>query len=178
MRRLKPNRPGVILAVLVGFVALTAGASAATTYIITSKDQIAPQVRKQLEKAGPRGPRGASGIRGKTGATGSKGAIGLTGATGPTGATGAAGTLGTFSTSDVTDEQGQTSIPANQAGTVDVTCSDGAAVGGGYTDLDDPSTPPVILSDGPEANNVWQVTFQNMLGTTLTVQVWAVCATP
>jgi hypothetical protein len=75
---------------------------AASTYLITSTNQIAPSVLKNLK--GDRGPRGY------VGATGAQGSAGLTGGTGPIGLTGALGAPGALGTPGATGATGATGI--------------------------------------------------------------------
>lgn len=79
------------------FFALGGTAWAAKHYVISSINQIAPSVQKQLKKAGPTGPAGATGgtgATGATGATGSAGSAGSEGKVGPEGKTGPEGKVG------------------------------------------------------------------------------------
>jgi hypothetical protein len=81
--------PALVVSIVALVVACSGTAVAASRYIITSKDQIAPKVRADL--SGDRGPRGAAGPRG---ASGPQGAAGVAGAAGATGAAGEAGPRG------------------------------------------------------------------------------------
>ena len=63
-----------VIAYLALFVAFAGGSAfAASHYLITSKKQIKPSVRRALR--GATGPRGATGIPGATGATGAVGSV-------------------------------------------------------------------------------------------------------
>ncbi len=93
------NRLGIpgLIAVIALVFAMVGGAWAAKKYVITSTNQIKPNVLKQLKVPGPAGPAGAAGAAGPAGpagAKGSPGAAGPTGATGPTGAAGQKGSTG------------------------------------------------------------------------------------
>jgi hypothetical protein len=66
--------PGVI-SVIALVLAMTGGAFAASKFIITKKNQIAPKVLKELK--GNTGPAGANGTNGANGAPGAAGANGL-----------------------------------------------------------------------------------------------------
>lgn len=69
--------PGII-AVIALVLAMTGGAFAASKYIITNKNQIAPKVRKELKgNTGPAGTAGTNGTNGTNGAPGAAGANGL-----------------------------------------------------------------------------------------------------
>lgn len=81
-----------VVATLALFLALGGGAFAASKYVITSKKQIAPKVRKQLK--GAKGAKGATGPAGATGATGAAGPTGPQGAAGPQGERGPKGDTG------------------------------------------------------------------------------------
>src|ERR1700676_2132687 len=59
-------------------------AAAASSYLVTSTQQIKPNVLKALRgQRGPRGFRGFKGANGTNGTNGAKGSTGATGATGP-----------------------------------------------------------------------------------------------
>ncbi len=67
--------PRLIIAVMALVLAMSAGAWAATKYLITSTGQIKPTVLKQLKgAAGPKGAAGATGPQGPQGRTGPAGA--------------------------------------------------------------------------------------------------------
>ena len=74
------------------FFSLTGAGLAASKYLITSTNQIAPKVLSSLH--GAKGATGATGAAGDTGATGVSGTPGPTGAQGPQGATGPTGLTG------------------------------------------------------------------------------------
>jgi hypothetical protein len=77
-------------------LAVAGTAEAAGHYIITSKSQIAPNVRVALKgNAGPRGATGPAGQAGASGAQGPAGPQGPGGAQGPQGPAGAQGPAGT-----------------------------------------------------------------------------------
>jgi hypothetical protein len=145
MRRLLPNRPGVILAVIASLAVLTAGASAATTYLITSKSQIAPRVLNELEKPGPVGATGHRGATGATGKTGVRGATGATGATGRAGAAGPAGPSGVAGPAGAAGAAGPTgaagpSGPAGPAGGAGSTGATGTFNAADVTDTEGTAT--------------------------------------
>jgi hypothetical protein len=86
----KPS-PAMVVALLALFISLCGTGIAATHYLITSVNQIAPKVRTELRgAAGKTGPQGRPGA---TGATGPQGATGLQGATGPQGPAGQPSTV-------------------------------------------------------------------------------------
>jgi hypothetical protein len=91
MLRRKPST-ATILALCAVFIALGGTAVAASHFLITSTNQIAPGVLRALH--GARGPAGAKGGTGPHGPAGRQGAQGPTGARGPTGAQGPQGTTG------------------------------------------------------------------------------------
>ena len=76
------RRPSVplVLSFLALVLSLGGSAFAAKHYLITSKDQIAPKVLRQLARRGRAGPRGAQGDKGPTGERGAQGPPGLDGA--------------------------------------------------------------------------------------------------
>ncbi len=80
--------------------AMSGGAYAAKTYLITSTKQISPKVLKQLKGAnGEKGTNGTNGVSGKDGAQGAPGPEGKTGLEGKTGPEGKAGGEGKPGTS-------------------------------------------------------------------------------
>jgi hypothetical protein len=101
---------GHLALALVLVLMLTGSAVAAGHYLITSVDQISPNVLKAL--AGKRGPTGRTGARGRNGATGLPGE---SGAPGPAGAAGTPGINGTDGT-DGTNGQGPAFQATNAAG--------------------------------------------------------------
>lgn len=123
--------PGVIAVVGLVF-AMTGGAWAAKSLIITKLSQISPGVQKQLKgkpgatgpagapgPAGPVGPAGPAGPKGDIGPTGAKGSTGNTGLEGPPGVCGAAPCLlpsgvtetGAFDLALATGGTGVTGLP-------------------------------------------------------------------
>jgi hypothetical protein len=88
------KRTTILAAALVALAVLTAGAGAATRFVITNIGQIKPSVRAQLRgNQGPRGvtgPQGLPGAQGPTGAQGPQGTKGIPGAPGAQGAAGSA----------------------------------------------------------------------------------------
>jgi hypothetical protein len=78
-----------IVATLALLFAMSGGALAATHYIITSKNQISPKVRKELK-----GANGKNGATGSTGLQGTKGDAGAAGANGTNGTNGVEGKEG------------------------------------------------------------------------------------
>jgi hypothetical protein len=88
MRRLARLTPGTVLGVAAVVLALGGSAIAAKSYVITSKGQIAPSVRKALK-----GNTGKAGKIGKTGRTGVEGPRGPEGSRGPQGAQGEHGAV-------------------------------------------------------------------------------------
>jgi hypothetical protein len=125
-----------LVAYLALFVALAGGSAfAAQHYLITSKGQIKPSVRRALR--GRRGPRGA------TGPAGSAGAPGPPGAPGPTGPTGA---LGTQLTS------GKTETGVYFAEGTATTIADLAAASISFPVPLASAPTPVLVSSGPTAN--------------------------
>jgi hypothetical protein len=83
------KRTAILVGALVALAVLTAGAGAATHFVITNIGQIKPSVRAQLRSnRGPRGftgPQGLRGVQGPTGAQGPQGAKGIPGAPGAAG---------------------------------------------------------------------------------------------
>jgi hypothetical protein len=118
-------RPATVLAFAALAIALTGSAIAAKTYVITSKNQIAPKVLKQLK-----GKRGPAGPRGETGPAGPKGDTGATGAKGETGAAGTNGTNGTG---------GGTTTSQTDAGEVTTSSNTSVDLGGPTITLDIPA---------------------------------------
>ena len=98
----KHFHPSTIIATVALVFALAGTSYAASTYLITSTNQITPSVLKTLK--GQRGPRGDIGV------TGAQGSAGLTGGTGPIGLTGAPGAPGTPGTPGTTGATGATGI--------------------------------------------------------------------
>jgi Collagen triple helix repeat (20 copies) len=88
------KRTMILAGALVVLAVLTAGAGAATRFVITNIGQIKPSVRTQLRgHQGPRGftgPQGLPGVQGPTGAQGPQGTTGIPGAPGAQGAAGSA----------------------------------------------------------------------------------------
>jgi len=84
MRRLARLTPGTILGIVAVALVLSGSAFAAKSYLITSKGQIAPSVRKALKgkpgKTGRVGPPGRQGTTGPRGPEGSQGPAGQDGA--------------------------------------------------------------------------------------------------
>lgn len=97
--------PSMVVAVLALVLALGAGAAYAHShFIITSKSQIKPSVRRALH--------GAKGAAGRDGVNGTNGTIGATGQTGATGVQGAGGPQGPGAqVLEGTLDAGQTSTP-------------------------------------------------------------------
>jgi hypothetical protein len=97
MRRLARLTPGTVLGIAAVVLAIGGSAFAAKSYVITSKGQIAPSVRKALKakpgKVGPVGLQGRQGATGATGATGPRGPEGPRGSAGQDGAAGADGAV-------------------------------------------------------------------------------------
>jgi len=97
--RRKPSISGALAATALFFALAGGGAYAATTYIITSTNQIKPSVLAQIAKdvRGPRGthgPAGAAGAQGPQGVPGQQGEQGAPGQQGPQGAQGVQGQQG------------------------------------------------------------------------------------
>ena len=94
------------------FFSLTGAGLAASKYLITSTNQIAPKVLSSLHGAkGATGSKGAAGIAGDTGPTGVSGTPGQTGAQGPQGATGPTGLTGTTGQTGAKGDTGPTGPP-------------------------------------------------------------------
>jgi hypothetical protein len=115
--------PSMVVAMLALVLALGAGAAYAHShFIITSKSQIKPSVRRALH--------GAKGAAGRNGVNGVNGTNGTNGATGPIGATGAQGAGGPQGPGaqilEGTLDAGQTSTPVGPI-PVQVHCVDGGA---------------------------------------------------
>jgi hypothetical protein len=84
-----------VAATLALVFAMTGGALAANSYLISSTRQISPKVLKKLKgRTGRTGAAGAKGATGATGATGASGPAGASGREGPQGKEGAAGKEG------------------------------------------------------------------------------------
>jgi len=100
MRRLARLTPGTALGIAAVVLAVSGSAFAAKQYVITSKGQIAPSVRKALKgkpgKVGRTGPQGRQGAVGPAGPTGLTGSRGPEGPQGPLGQDGAVATKTTF----------------------------------------------------------------------------------
>ena len=84
------KRSTILAVALVALAVLTAGAGAATRFVITNIGQIKPSVRAQLR--GHQGPRGSTGPQGSQGAQGIPGSPGERGPQGIPGSPGAPGT--------------------------------------------------------------------------------------
>jgi len=104
----KHFHPSTIIATVALVFALAGTSYAASTYLITSTNQITPSVLKTLK--GERGPRGDIGAQGSAGLTGATGPIGLTGAPGAPGAPGAQGAQGAPGATGATGPTGATGI--------------------------------------------------------------------
>lgn len=85
-----------LIAVLVAVLAVTSGAFAAKSYLITSSSQITSGAvsLSDLSSSARKALKGQTGSKGATGATGLQGPQGATGAQGPQGVTGATGAHG------------------------------------------------------------------------------------
>jgi len=111
----KHFRPSTIIATVALVFALAGTSYAASTYLITSTNQIAPNVLKNLKgDRGPRGHAGVAGPHGATGLTGLSGSNGLTGAPGPAGATGTPGPPGATGPTGATGIQGERGYPGER----------------------------------------------------------------
>lgn len=116
MSRLSRVTPGVVLGVIAVVLALGGSAFAAKSYLITSKDQISPSVRKALKgnigKTGKTGKTGPAGTVGPAGAEGKEGPRGPEGPRGEQGLQGLQGQPGAVST-QTSHFDGPNAIPAN-----------------------------------------------------------------
>jgi hypothetical protein len=134
---------------------------------------------------GPKGDTGAQGPQGDTGAQGPKGDTGATGATGPQGAqgpqgdTGPQGPAGTFGS--ITTQSGNNDLPSGDALGLDIVCSSGTPISGGY-DVNAAVTGVNELanhaSPGTGTPTSWKITLSNVSGQDLTVTSFVTCVTP
>jgi hypothetical protein len=108
----KRFHPATIIATVALVFALAGTSYAASTYLITSTNQITPSVLKTLK--GERGPRGDIGAQGSAGLTDATGPIGLTGAPGTPGAQGAPGATGPTGATGATGIQGERGYPGRR----------------------------------------------------------------
>ena len=109
------KRLSLVAAAVAALFVVAGTAAAAGHYVITSTDQIKPNVIRALHgNQGARGLQGLTGAQGITGAQGATGAQGLPGAPGPAGAAGSARAVAVVN-SDGTLLPG-TGIPKNVTG--------------------------------------------------------------
>lgn len=158
----------VLLGVVVAFAVLGGTAWAGSRWIITSTNQIKPDVLSHL-----RGARGAQGPRGMAGTTGAAGPAGLP------------GTPGGFSTANVVEVTGPlVTMCASSGGICAVagsfaSCPPGAVVlGGGWFGGSSPPVVATVADDYPIGNGTaWDVVMANNGPIASTFQAYAECAT-
>jgi Collagen triple helix repeat (20 copies) len=131
---------------------------------------------------GPQGDTGAQGPKGDTGAQGPKGDTGDTGAAGPQGPqgdTGPQGPAGTFGS--ITTQSGNSDLPSGDALELDIVCSSGTPISGGYdvnaavTGVDELAN---HASPGTGTPTTWRISLSNTSGQDLTVTTFVTCVTP
>jgi hypothetical protein len=178
----KHFRPSTIIATVALVFALAGTSYAASTYLITSTNQIAPNVLKNLKgDRGPRGYTGAAGAHGATGLTGSSGpsgsngltgAPGATGTAGPTGATGATGMQGERGYRGEPGPEGDTGAPGTNGsdGTNGATGATGAtgAVGPAELESSRSCTPTLCIDADPNSGGSGGWGWDNVLNAAVT----------
>ena len=128
---------------------------------------------------GAQGPQGDTGATGAAGAQGPKGDTGALGPQGDTGATGPQGPAGTFGS--ITTESQSTPLANGTADTLDLGCTSGTPISGGY-EINEAVTGINQLAShaGPDTGTptFWVVSVSNASGVDLTLKVFITCATP
>ena len=164
-----------VTATLALVFAMGGGAMAASHYSISSTKQISPKVIKALKgKTGKTGPTGAAGAQGKEGAPGKEGKEGQKG---PAGAT------------NVTVARTSVSVPSKTVGLAVAVCPAGTkATGGGVNPAgvteeaslikSFPSEGGILQSAEGETPTSWGGEAYNPSGSTATLYVFAICASP
>lgn len=154
---------GLVVAI-VALVAALSGSALAAKYIITSKNQIKPNVLKTLK--GPKGPKGAKGDKGDTGAAGANGKDGTNGTNGTNGAPGAAGATGATGSTGTAGAKGATGATGDAGakgttGSTGVTGTTGTTGTTGSTGATGPSCPEgnCFLPSKSTLTGTWSQTF-------------------
>jgi hypothetical protein len=171
-----------VAATLALFFAMSGGALAAKHYLINSTKQINPKVLKALRgNRGAAGPAGAKGASGPGGATGAKGETGIPGARGEKGAPGANGAT------KVVVRTAEATTPNVENGEAQANCAPGERATGGGTKLAvgqvqnlwffDTGGRPVPNTPGATPTGWYNQWFNNS-GSTDTIEVYVICASP
>jgi hypothetical protein len=151
MTRRLPS-PALTIAILALVLAATGSAVAAHRYLITSKHQIAPRVRRQLR--GAQGPAGQPGPAGPIGSAGPQGAPGVSG----------------WEVVRVEDQ------PTPDWAELEATCPDGKKVLGGGAAAKGGTEWPLIKRTAPNATGTgWLAVKTASLGPS-SLSVYAICA--
>ena len=175
----KHLHPSTIIATVALVFALAGTSYAASTYLITSTNQITPSVLKALKgQRGPRGDIGVTGAQGSAGLTGGTGPIGLTGApgtpgspgapgrTGATGAPGATGATGIQGERGRRGRRGETGV-AGANGNTGATGATGA-VGPAELESSRSCTPTLCIDADPNSGGSGGWGFNNVLNAPVT----------
>lgn len=169
----KHLHPSTIIATVALVFALAGTSYAASTYLITSTNQITPSVLKTLKgQRGPRGDIGVTGAQGSAGLTGGTGPIGLTGAPGAPGAPGTTGATGATGATGIQGERGhrgrrgETGV-AGANGNTGATGATGA-VGPAELESSRSCTPTLCIDADPNSGGSGGWGFNNVLNAPVT----------
>jgi hypothetical protein len=169
----KHFHPSTIIATVALVFALAGTSYAASTYLITSTNQITPSVLKTLKgQRGPRGDIGVTGAQGSAGLTGGTGPIGLTGAPGAPGTPGTPGTTGATGATGIQGERGhrgrrgETGV-AGANGNTGATGATGA-VGPAELESSRSCTPTLCIDADPNSGGSGGWGFNNVLNAPVT----------
>ena len=144
--------------------ALAGTSYAASTYLITSTNQITPSALKTLK--GERGPRRGMGTQGSAGLTGATGPIGLAGAAGTPGTPGTPGATGSEGDRGRRGRRGET----GETGPMGNTGATGAtgAVGPSELESSRSCTPTLCIDADPNSGGSGGWGFNNVLNAPVT----------